>query len=217
MTPFGHTPTMIVIRPSTRDDIATIRDVEVDAGQMFRSVGLDTIADDDPPGSATIAEHLRRATAWTAELDASVVGYALSSVVDGQGHLDQISVRRAAAGQGIGRLLIDHVCRWASECGHDELTLTTFVDVPWNGPYYTRLGFRHLDDADCGPDLGAIREKERRAGIDVAPRTAMRLLLEHWVSPDLPPTADEGHLPLFRRQPQQPPSGPVRNRDRPGA
>lgn len=188
---------MIVIRPSTSDDIAALRDVEIDAGQIFREVGLDSIADADPSDHETIARHVRTATAWSATWHTAVVGYALSSVVDGDGHLDQISVRRSAAGQGVGRLLIDQVCRWAAAHDRDALTLTTFADVPWNGPHYRRMGFRELDDADCGPELLAIREHERRAGIDVARRTAMRLRLDQWVGPGAPPTVAtaDGHRP----------------------
>jgi len=32
--------------------------------------------------------------------------------------------------------------------GLPALTLTTFTHVPWNAPYYTRCGFRVLDDAE---------------------------------------------------------------------
>lgn len=174
---------MIVVRPSVLEDIPELRDVEVDAGQIFREVGLGSIADGDPPEPSTLAAHVRDATAWTAELDSVVVGYAIASAVDREGHLDQVSVRRAAAGRGIGRLLIDAVCRWAASEGYDALTLTTFSDIPWNGPYYARLGFRVLPDDRCGPQLAATRERERLAGIDVAPRVAMHLALSDWVGP----------------------------------
>lgn len=175
---------MILIRPSVLTDIPELRDVEVDAGQIFRQVNLDTIADHEPPEAEFIGDHVRSGTAWTAELDSVVAAYALASEVDGEGHLEQVSVRRAAAGHGIGRLLIDRVCRWAAGQGYDALTLTTFVELPWNGPYYARLGFRALEDASCGAQLQAIRQKERRAGVEVAPRSAMRLLLTDWVSPE---------------------------------
>lgn len=174
---------MIVVRPSVLDDIPELRDVEIDAGQIFREVGLGTIADGDPPEESALAAHVRDGTAWTAELDAVLVGYAIASAVDGEGHLDQVSVRRTAAGRGIGHLLIDAVCRWAVGEGYEALTLTTFSDVPWNGPYYARLGFDVLPAPKWGPELVAIRERERLAGIDVAPRVAMRLALSDWISP----------------------------------
>lgn len=169
---------MILVRPAVIDDIVELRDIEVDAGQMFRQIGMGGIADDEPPDPSVLAEHIRGQTAWVCELDSVVVGYAIASVVDGEGHLDQVSVRRAAAGRGIGRLLLDEVCRWATRQGYEALTLTTFRDVPWNGPYYERLGFRELPAGHWGVQLRAIRHSEQLAGIDVAPRIAMRLLLE---------------------------------------
>ena len=38
--------------------------------------------------------------------------------------------------------LIEHVAGWARAHGSPALTLTTFTEVPWNAPYYERLGFR---------------------------------------------------------------------------
>jgi len=45
-------------------------------------------------------------------------------------HIHEISVRREAQGQGIGRLLLNQLVDAAQAAGVRELTLTTFVDVP---------------------------------------------------------------------------------------
>ena len=102
------------------------------------------------------------------------VAYACASVVDGEGHLDQVSVRRSYARRGIGGALVEQVCEWAKTEGLHAVTLTTFRQVEWNGPLYERYGFAPLDEGDHGPELTAIRTAERAAGIDVAPRIAMR-------------------------------------------
>jgi hypothetical protein len=52
--------------------------------------------------------------------------------------------------------------------------LTTFEYVPWNAPYYARLGFRILDDAEVTPGLRAIRRREAESGLDRGPRVCMR-------------------------------------------
>jgi GNAT superfamily N-acetyltransferase len=44
------------------------------------------------------------------------------------------------AGQGLGAALIEAVCSWAHTRGFDAVTLSTFRDVPWNAPFYTRHG-----------------------------------------------------------------------------
>jgi hypothetical protein len=54
------------------------------------------------------------------------------------------------------------------------VTLTTFRDVPWNAPYYERLGFQAI--ADNSPGLAEIMREEASRGLDPATRVAMILL-----------------------------------------
>ncbi|WP_234423833.1 hypothetical protein [Intrasporangium calvum] len=51
--------------------------------------------------------------------------------------------------------------------------MTTYRDVPWNGPYYQRLGWDVLADDDLGPQLRAIRDHERASGLEIQARQAM--------------------------------------------
>ncbi len=157
------------------DDVPAMQRVEVEAGQRFVEVGLGSIAADPPPPADALLEHVATSTAWVArDPSGDVVGYAVASVVDGAGHLDQVSVRPEHGGAGIGAALIEAVCRWAASEGFDAVTLTTFREVAWNGPYYERRGFRPLTDDELGPGLRAIRSHEAAVGLDVAPRLAMR-------------------------------------------
>ena len=57
--------------------------------------------------------------------------------------------------------------------GH--VTLTTFVDVPWNGPLYAHLGFTVMSEAEIGPELRSIQDGEAAHGLDPARRVCMRL------------------------------------------
>ena len=56
-------------------------------------------------------------------------------------HLEQLSVHPDHAGHGIGRALLRAGCAWAAEHGYAEITLATYRDVPWNGPFYASEGF----------------------------------------------------------------------------
>ena len=89
-------------------------------------------------------------------------------------HVEQVSVATAHAGQGLGALLIDHLGALARADGRPALTLTTFRDVPWNAPYYRRLGFVPVDPADQGPELAALVAREAARIPGDAPRVAMR-------------------------------------------
>jgi GNAT superfamily N-acetyltransferase len=163
------------LRPATAADIRALQELEIDAGRRFRELGMDPIADDDPPEAAVLADHVDRGTAWVAvDHRDRALGYALASTIDGEGHLDQVSVGHDAGRRGVGSALVEQVCAWARSRGFDAVTLTTFRDVAFNGPYYRKLGFVEVADAELGPELAGIRARERASAIEVAPRIAMR-------------------------------------------
>jgi len=169
------------IRAARTDDIGFVQELEIDAGRRFYELGLDAIAESDPPTGADLQAHIDSGTIWIAVqptvTSEVLVGYATASVVDDEGHLDQVSVAFDAQGGGIGRALVEKVCSWAAGLGFEAVTLTTFADVAWNGPLYTHLGFDVVAGAGLGPELAAIRAAEREAGLDVLTRVAMRRVL----------------------------------------
>ena len=166
----------VLIRPATLDDVGDMARIELDAGRRFRDIGLDAIAE-DLPDPDELRDHVHSATAWVAVEDDAIIGYALSAVVDGEGYLHQVSVQESAAGRRVGRALIEEVFAWARHGGFGAVTLTTFCEVPWNGPYYARIGFVRMAPATIGPELRAVRAAETAAGIDVMERMAMRRTL----------------------------------------
>ena len=83
-----------------------------------------------------------------------------------------MSVHPRHARRGIGSGLIERAASWARGRGLRALTLTTYVEVPWNGPYYERLGFRYLAPVEETTGLRALRAHEREHGLDAWPRPA---------------------------------------------
>ena len=71
----------------------------------------------------------------------AVIGFAVAWVIDGEGHLDELAVTPAHGRRGVGRALVDEVLAWSAARGLPSVTLITFRDVPWNGPFYEKLGF----------------------------------------------------------------------------
>ena len=165
-----------LMRLAVADDITAMQALEVDAGSRFREIGMDEIADDDPPAADLLEAHIDNASAWVAVAagTGTVLGYALASMVDDEGHLDQVSVAGDAGRRGIGTALVEQVCAWSVAHGAASVTLTTFRDVPFNAPYYRTIGFADVGEAECGPELRAVRDTERDLGLDIAPRIAMR-------------------------------------------
>jgi GNAT superfamily N-acetyltransferase len=154
------------IRPGEPSEWALLRQLEIDADRMFDQVGIgpfDVTDEDDHFAGAAVVLVAGRPPK----------GFACVDVVDGLAHLWQLSVHPSVGRQGIGRSLVEAVCDWASSNGFPAITLTTYRDVPWNGPFYGKLGFRVVED--LSPGLKAIRDHEREIGDDdFSPRVAMR-------------------------------------------
>lgn len=74
-------------------------------------------------------------------------------------------------------MLLEQVIDGARQMAYPAVTLTTFRDVPWNAPFYTRLGFAMLDELTLPAGLAAKREQETRHGLPPEMRCAMRLAL----------------------------------------
>jgi ribosomal protein S18 acetylase RimI-like enzyme len=165
----------VTIRAARSEDGPALQSIEVLAGRRFREVGLAAVAEDDPPSLDAFARGAADATAWVAVDQADTpIGYVMVDVVDGNAHIEQLSVTPRHQGAGVGRALVDTVRAWASNSGRAALTLTTFAEVPWNAPLYRHLGFRVLGDAEIGPELRDLRDEEAAHGLDPALRVCMR-------------------------------------------
>src|SRR5262249_4016167 len=119
------------------------------------------------------------------------LGFAVASVVDGGAHLEELDVLPEAGRRGIGTRLVRTVCDWAATQGFTTITLSTFRDVPWNAPFYERLGLRPPPPAELSPALREVRAREQHLGIVLEERVMMRRNLRP--PPDAPPL----HLVLY--------------------
>ena len=163
------------IRNARPDDLAALVEIERATGRMFLLLDADRFADHDPGSTEELEPYADSGRAFVSvDPDDRPVGYILVDPVDGAVHIEQVSVHPDHARKGLGRALIEHAASWASARDLSSLTLTTYVEVPWNGPYYERLGFRYLTADEETPGLRAIREHERALGLEVWPRTSMR-------------------------------------------
>ncbi|KIF71057.1 GCN5 family acetyltransferase [Streptomyces sp. AcH 505] len=163
------------IRPAAPADLPLLQDIEVAAGEPFRTVGMALVADDTPPSLHVLERYRADGLLWvTDDGSGAPVAYVIHEEVDGAGHVEQVSVHPAAAHRRLGSALIDHVGQLAKDAGLPALTLTTFAEVPWNAPYYARLGFRTLGADELTDGLREIRRAEAEHGLDAWPRVCMR-------------------------------------------
>jgi len=154
-----------VVRIAEPADLPLLAAVESAADQLFVPLGMTDFPSPATPG--------QRAGAWRVLVEGRPPrGFAVLELVDGAVHLEQLSVDPAHGRQGIGAALLAGAVDQAREHGADRVTLCTYGDVAWNGPFYARHGFVEL--ADLTPGLAALRAHEVELGLDrYGRRTAM--------------------------------------------
>ena len=118
-----------------------------------------------------LAEALEGGRLWIAVRGTRVIGFVLASKHEDALHIDELDVDPAFSRRGIGAALLRHASRQARELHLPRLTLTTFTDVPWNGPYYERLGFVRLKGDELSARLRSTLGEEAASGL--TNRTAM--------------------------------------------
>ncbi|EMM5578099.1 GNAT family N-acetyltransferase [Enterobacter hormaechei] len=168
--------TAFTLRPTRIDDVAALPAIERAAGQRFRDVPeLAWLADNEV---ICVEDHLGyagRGLSWLALADDRPVGFILTEAHPSSLFIVELSVHLDWQGRGLGRQLIARAAAHARSLGLNSLTLTTFRDVPWNAPFYRRLGFEML--TTLTPELRQKREEETAHGLAYGSRCAMRLPL----------------------------------------
>ena len=148
--------------------------VEASARELLQSQGVDFAALCVPEG---FEERPHWSLAFVAEVGGEVVGMArLTELTSEVICLDQVSTAPQFAARGVGRRLLSEVAAVCRERGYAAITGTTFRDVAFNAPFYTRLGC--VEEPDPHPAMSHRRRVEQELGMDrLGPRLIMRLPL----------------------------------------
>ena len=168
------------VRLARPDELDALPAIEMAADRRFRTTLYAELVDGYPTTELEdFAETQDRWGLWVA-VDAGdrPVGFAHCKPVGrGTVYVAQLSVHPDHAGRGLGGRLLDRVAAFHGPRGVARLTLTTFRDIPWNAPYYARLGFQEV--ADLGTEVFLKRQidEQIRAGFPAASRVAMQRLL----------------------------------------
>jgi GNAT superfamily N-acetyltransferase len=174
---------------SCRRDIEELQRVEAAAARRFLSVPeLAFLAEFGVTDAATHAAAIEDGQAWKVTgSDGRIKGFCYCECHDDALYLAEISTHPDFQRQGVGSLLLAEVKRKAQALGVSQITLTTYRDVAWNGPWYRRHGFEIIVDSQLTPELTCCLAYQRDAGLMVLPRCAMRYLLgEGEISVDKP-------------------------------
>ncbi|AYV49380.1 N-acetyltransferase [Caulobacter flavus] len=162
-------PAPILLRPARVVEVETIRALERASAQRFLGL-MDAIAADEPTPAPTLARRIVEGGLLVAQAeDGIVAGFVMFRPLEGGLYVEQLDVLPAFAGRRIGAALLDAA---GERLGHGGvLVLSTFRDVPWNAPYYARLGFVAVDELT--PGMAAIRAEHLARGLDEAARVFM--------------------------------------------
>lgn len=163
---------MIHIRPARADEIDRVRQIERASATRFLGTDLTWLADDEPTDAATLAARIGEGGLLIAA-DADVaVAFVMFREAEGYAYVEQIDVLPSHARLRIGAALLDAVASVARVRGWSALTLSTFKDVPFNAPYYARLGFAEVETLT--PGMAQIRAEHEARGLDETARVFMR-------------------------------------------
>ena len=206
------------IRAARQFDLPLLSAIERSAGQVFRKVGLDSVADDEPIPIEVLGSYLEAGNLWVAEAvgartadpsclaqhqTRSQTSLSLADVVaflaafplhQAQSpnlqkraadqsfflHIAELSVHAEHQRKGLATRLVEELVRYAEHLGEQEklaqdqgrtgvreaagaahshshaiaLSLTTYKDVPFNAPFYAKLGFETISSDQIGYVVG---------------------------------------------------------------
>jgi GNAT superfamily N-acetyltransferase len=162
------------IREATAADHTALASIERAAAAMFRHTQYPELAD-----FPLASEHWEaRDEIWVAvDAQQRPVGFAIVRPLGRALHLQEIDVHPQHARRGLGARLIEAIADLARSRGVPALTLSTCDDIPWNAPYYARLGFRPLALEELTAELLEVRRAETLAGLPMQHRVCMHRAL----------------------------------------
>ncbi len=150
--------------------------IDREANTLFADTGLlspDALLDPVPQGVLVGAIEAREVFVARHRASAQACGFAMTSQRGPSLYLEQVSVHPDHGRKGLGTALVRRVVEDARDRKFDSVTLSTFRDLPWNGPFYKSLGFREIrpgDQTDWMQELTALQAES----LDVSKRCFMR-------------------------------------------
>lgn len=166
---------MITLRDARPDECSLMQAIELAAAARYASVGMASVAVSDPIPLAVLAARVAsRSLIVAVTPDDAPIGFTAFRPLDGAAYIEEVDVLPSHAGRRIGAALLAEVASRAAGLGLAALTLSTFRHVPWNGPYYRRLGFVEMMAQELTPGLHAVHADNIARGLDETQRLFMR-------------------------------------------
>ena len=163
------------IRIARSDELERLGEIESRACDLFEGTEVFPDLNGEIFDPKELAELIRQGQVWVACFyDDIPVGFVIVLTVDNVLHIDELDVLPEFGRRGIGAALLEHVCDRAAANGFVAATLSTFRDIPWNAPFYSKHGFQILEPAEFTPWMMRLRETESSKGLRNETRVIMR-------------------------------------------
>ncbi|WP_416907025.1 MAG: GNAT family N-acetyltransferase [Polymorphobacter sp.] len=170
-------PAPPLVRRSRREDLARLAAIERSAAALFVGTHAAAFAAGPTTHPRTLARGHAAGLLWVSEMDGAVAGFLLAEPCPEGLYLRELSVAAAAQRRGHGRALMRAGIDHARAAGAAAVLLTTDRTLPWNAPFYARLGFRLCTEGDMPATLRARLDRQIAEGMDATKRCAMVLPL----------------------------------------
>jgi len=156
------------------EDLSQLSAIELAAARLLEGHAPESVLNETT--SLDVLNHAQHdGRLWLALADDVPVGFAYVEVIERDTvHLEEIAVHPDHGRRGLGATLVVRVCEWAAVHGYASVTLTTFRDVPWNMPFYAKLGFAVVPSHTLSAGLRAVVDDETRRGLDSSRRVVMK-------------------------------------------
>lgn len=150
----------LFIRNARLDEVTRVMDIEHAAAQLFVEVNMGEIAAGAGVPQEKLEEAVLESRLLVGKVDQRLVATLLWSVLDEWLFVEEVDVDPAYRGCRYGAAMIAAAKKIAHEKELHGVALTTFIDVPWNAPYYKRLCFDFWDIVECPPALQSRATEE---------------------------------------------------------
>jgi len=156
------------------EHVQALADIELSAAVLLRGHAPESVLEEVTP-ECQLRQAQQEGRLWVALAGEIPVGFAHVEMLAGDlPHLEEIDVEPRHGRRGLGTALVRAVCEWTARSGYGEVTLTTFRFVPWNMPFYSKMGFEEIPADGLRPELKAVVQDEADRGMDPARRVVMR-------------------------------------------
>lgn len=134
---------------------------------------MDFAANSAPNAAPDLLAAIQAQLMWVATNDDQVIGFVFAEPCADGLYVRELSVAAPWQQRGHGSALMTTLIETARARGDKQLVLTTDRSLPWNAPFYRRIGFEIVEGSAIPGEAQRRLEGQFAAGFDPVHRCAM--------------------------------------------